>query len=162
MNNNDLLDDLSNAPAHPKHFRLLPFLLELAPLFYVFINGLTQESILYFLLVIPANYLAFSWYFFKASTFKALDIIIAEIAGLSVAIAFVGLLFALESWVGSQLFFYVAIIIQGSLLIYLLYRFSKKRVQDPLEYRFSLKISLRIILFNIILITYLLRFGYIV
>jgi len=58
----------------------------------------------------------------------------------------------LESWPGAQTFFYIVHLIQTPLLIYLLWRYTKNRLSDPLEYRFSLKLGIRIILFSWLLL----------
>ncbi len=150
MNQNSILDDLEDEPEKEKSVRPLAIVLEVIPCLAVLFGPSDLDSRIVIFIAFPLWYLLLSWYFFKASKFKILDIIIAELWAIVMSVGVIGILFTFESWPGAQKVMNVSMILGMALCIYLLYRFITKR-DEPLEYRFSLKLFSRIFLFCLLL-----------
>lgn len=147
MNDNPILDDLKDEPVKKNGIRPLAIILEVIPFLLTFFGF---QNIIFFA-AIPICYLLISWYIFKASTFKLMDIILAELAALIPIIGMFSIIFELESWEGAQELTIFTIIAGFAFSAFMILRYFYKK-EDPLEYRFSLKIFSRLMIYTASLI----------
>ena len=159
MNENQVLDDLKEEPKPTAGFRKLPVVLEILPYTFIFMAAVKNslEFVMYGAVYLLANYLLFSWYFFKAAKFKILDILIAELCGFIFLLGTIGFLFKLESWNYANELLIVSLGLSTPISLYLIYRYTTRK-EEPLEYRYSFKLLSRIFFFTALLGYFLFRY----
>jgi len=94
-------------------------------------------------------YVVGSWYIFKAEKFKALDIIIAIVFGITFSVLILGLLFHIQNWEGYDLMMTVNITTIILMLPIALVLFLLRR-KSPFEFTFSKKILVRMIIYSLL------------
>ena len=148
----DILDDFYE---DENKMRLLAVTIEILPL--IIILGLARywdDS--YFLLaiypVMALIYLLFGWYIFQGEKFSIVEMAITIVFGLYFLFCLYGLQHIILSWEGGRELINYAIYIGAALDVGLLIWYLKNR-HKKLEYRFSLKLLSRVLLFQLFVLS---------
>jgi len=129
-------------------FRITALLLEFSPLIILFFTAINSFH-MFWPTILSLIYLFFGWYLFKNSDYSKSNTILSIVAGIYFVSLSSSILFIINSYPFGRKMIPITLIfgfILAAVLIYLYYNRRKSR----LEYRFSLKLLSRVILFQII------------
>lgn len=139
--------------AEKTEYRRIAILIEILPLILIFIySTIKQSSILIILTpsIMGIVYLLFGWYIFKGKKNSLAQISTTILAGLYLSFVGVTHLFFIQRWGGGLDMSIIGLIVGAVIALFLLIRYSTKK-NEALEYRYSLKLLSRVLIFLLIL-----------
>lgn len=156
MDENILDSELSTKPSA---YRFKAIALEIVPLILILVYSvINQTTIIIWLTpsIMGLVYLLFGWYLFKGIKISTGQVLTTILVGLYVT--FVGLtyLFYIQSWEGSKEMSIVGSTIGVFIMISLLIRYLRNQ-KDELEYRYSLKLLSRVLIYQLCLVYFLIK-----